>query len=116
MKQQRVFGTKWMAVATLALASAGALAAGSGNVNSSGGMVNEVQGRAAGASPGGQGKAVHVASKAAVSDVNGRGSQISNASPIRVDASATDVGHFGRGSAPMAKNRQLQAETLAQTR
>lgn len=116
MKQQRVFGTKWIAVATLALASAGALAAGAGNVSSGDGMVNEVQGRAAGASSGGQGKAVHIAGKATVSDVSGRGSQISNASPIRVDASSTDVGHFGRGSAPMAKTRQLQPETLAQTR
>lgn len=116
MKQQQEFGTKWIAVAALALASASAFAAGPAIVKSGGGMVNEVQGRAAGASPGAQGKAIHIAGRTAVSEVSGRGSQIPNASPVRVDANATDVGHFGRGTAPMVKAKQPQGETLAQTR
>ena len=79
-------------------------------------MVNEVQGRAAGTLSGTQGKAVHIAGKTGVSEVNGRGSQISNATSAAVDASETDVGHFGRGSGPMVKAKQPQGETLAQTR
>lgn len=115
MKQYQSIGINFVCVAALAVASAGVLAEGS--VGAAAGKVDQVYGRASTMPATVSGSAVHVTSRAAVSEVDGRGSRISATSPGRVDASQTGVGHFGRSSAPaMAAKFKVQGDTLAQTR
>jgi len=113
MKQYQSIGINFVCVAVLAVVSAGVLAEGS--VGSAAGKVDQVYGRASAIPATAIESAVHVTRKAAVSEVDGRGSQISTAGADRVDASQTGVGHFGRSSPPaMAAKFKAQGDTLAQ--
>ena len=104
MKQYRQshIGIGWLVASAIALASAGALAADIGKVNSGGRSVNEVQGRASGSLPGAGTRAVNTTSLPAVSEVYGRGNQMSGGSGAAIGIGAMDVGDFGRGSSTLA--------------
>ena len=65
----------WLVASAIALASAGSLAEGTGNVQSGGRTVNEVYGRASATIPGAN-PVRSISSKVNVSDVFGRGSGI----------------------------------------
>jgi hypothetical protein len=83
MKQYRQshIGIGWLVASAIALTSAGAIA-DSGNVNSGGRSVNEVQGRASGSLPGARTRAVNTTGLPAVSEVYGRGSQMSGGAAL----------------------------------
>lgn len=104
MKQYRQShtGIGWLVASAIALASAGAFAADSGNVNSGGRSVNEVHGRSSGSLPGTASHSVNTAGLPAVSEVYGRGNQNSGAPGAAIGIGATDVGDFGRGSSTLA--------------
>jgi len=77
MKQQRQprISMGWLVASAIALASAGSFAEGIGNVQSGGGSVNEVYGRASATIPGAN-PVRSISSKVNVSEVSGRGSGI----------------------------------------
>jgi hypothetical protein len=104
MKQYRQshIGIGWLAASAIALASAGALAADVGQVNSGGRSVNEVQGRASASLPNAGTRAVNTTGLPPVSEVYGRGNQMSGASGTAIGVGAMDVGDFGRGSSTLA--------------
>lgn len=104
MKQYRQshIGIGWLVASAIALASAGAFAADSGNVNSSGRSVNEVLGRASGSLPNTGIRAVNTKGLPAVSEVYGRGSQMSGGAGAAIGIGAMEVGDFGRGSGALA--------------
>ena len=84
MKQYRQsqIGIGWLVASAIALASAGALAADSGNVNSGGRSVNEVLGRASASLPDTGIRAVNTAALPPVSEVYGRGNQMSGGAAL----------------------------------
>jgi hypothetical protein len=104
MKQYRQsqIGIGWLVASAIALASAGALAADSGNVNSGGRSVNEVLGRASASLPDTGIRAVNTAALPPVSEVYGRGNQMSGGGGAAIGIGAMDVGDFGRGSGALA--------------
>lgn len=104
MKQYRQshIGIGWLVASAITLASAGVLAADVGNVNSAGRSVNEVQGRASGSLPGARTRAVNTTGLPAVSEVYGRGNQMSGGTGAAIGTGAMDVGDFGRGSGTLA--------------
>jgi hypothetical protein len=105
MKQYRQshIGFGWLLASAVALASAGAFAADTGKVSSGGRSVNEVQGRASAASPSVGARSVSTADSPAVSEVYGRGSQMSTAPGASVGIGSLDIGDFGRGSGVLAR-------------
>lgn len=104
MKQVRKshIGVGWLVASAIALASAGALAAEGGKVGSGGRSVNEVQGRASESSPAAGVRSVNTTALPAVSQVYGRGSQMSAAPGAPIGIGAADVGDFGRASNTLA--------------
>jgi phage terminase large subunit-like protein len=104
MKQYRQSHIRigWLVASAIALASAGALAADIGNVNSGGRSVNEVLGRASGSLPGIGVRAVNTTALPPVSEVYGRGNQMSGGAGAAIGTGAMDVGDFGRGSGTLA--------------
>jgi hypothetical protein len=104
MKQYRQshIGIGWLVASAITLASAGVLAADVGNVNSAGRSVNEVHGRASGSLPGAGRRSVNTTAQPAVSEVYGRGNQMSGAPGSAIGLGAADVGDFGRGSNTLA--------------
>lgn len=112
MKQYRQshIGLGWLLASAVALTSAGAFAADTSKVASGGRSVNEVHGRASAASPSVAARSVTTAYSPAVSDVYGRGSQMTKAPGTSVGIGALDVGDFGRGSIILAKKNGKPGE------
>ena len=118
MKQVRQshVGIGWLVASAIALASVGAPAAEGGKVGSGGRSVNEVQGRASESSPAAGVRSVNTAALPAVSEVYGRGSQMSAAPAAPIGVGAADVGDFGRASNTLATARGkagMQDATIA---
>lgn len=110
MKQYRQshIGIGRLIASAIALASAGAVAADIGKVNSGGRQVNEVQGRASDSLHGAGNRTVNTTGLPAVSEVYGRGNQMSGAPGAAIGIGATEVGDFGRGSDSLAATHGKQ--------
>jgi hypothetical protein len=87
----------------MVLACASAFAAEGGKVGSSVRSVNEVAGRASASPAVVGGHAVNTKDNPAVSEVYGRGNQLSRASAATIGVGALEVGDFGRESSNLAK-------------
>jgi hypothetical protein len=111
--RQSHIGIGCLVASAIALASAGAPAAENGKVNSGGRSVSEVQGRASASLPGTGIGAVSTTGLPGVSEVYGRGNQMSGGAGAAIGIGAMDVGDFGRGSSTLAAHGKPGAHDVS---